>query len=78
MELTHEQRSRVTAAGNATRLRKKGYTFKHAWQVRGGQVSMHVRYHSEKFSPRCVICLEELNAALFPLSVNEFLRARRK
>jgi hypothetical protein len=27
---------------------------------RGGQVACHLRYHGKKFSPKCVICLEEL------------------
>ena len=29
---------------------------------RGGQVACHRRYHGGKFSPKCIICLEELAA----------------
>lgn len=61
------ERSRITAAGNQTRLKKNGYTFKRDWQIRGGQVCMHLRFHSEKFNPKCLICLEELNCELFPV-----------
>jgi hypothetical protein len=53
-------RSQATSLGNRNRLKKFGYCFTLESQIRGGQVSMHNRYHIERFNPRCVICLEEL------------------
>jgi hypothetical protein len=59
--MTVDERKRTNhKIGEQKRLAKYGDFFSDEARQRGGQVTAHLRWHNEKFSERCVICLEEL------------------
>ena len=65
--MTDQERRARRRAGDRKRVEHYGDFFTLEARQRGGMVSCHRKWHSEKFNPRCLVCLEELNI-LLPLA----------
>jgi hypothetical protein len=64
--MVDQERRARRKAGERKRVEHYGDFFTFEARRRGGLVACHRRHHAEEFSSRCLICLEELNASLFP------------